>query len=68
MLAWIKRWLSRLHHWEYRNPYCRTCKTCGLHEQKFAMNDRMDSSGWWEPINRLESAPCGQRAAAKGGQ
>ena len=67
MLGAIKRWWHGLHAWEYHNPYCRTCQRCGLREEKFAMNTRMDSSGWWEPMNRLTSHPCNERAAAQKG-
>jgi hypothetical protein len=34
------------HKWDYRNPYDRTCKTCGRHEVVHAWN--VTDSGWWE--------------------
>ena len=35
------------HQWEYRNPYDRTCKTCGRLEVAHCWPDQWNSQ-WWE--------------------
>jgi len=50
LLSW---WEAYPHKWEYRNPYCRTCKICGRHEEEECWPDEfhrygMRARGWWE--------------------
>lgn len=61
MQRWIKRFLASFHSWSYRNPHDRTCKRCGLIQNRFGM--RMSDTGWWEDMNDGRPAPCNQRAA-----
>ncbi len=49
----IDLWQSWPHRWEYRNPYDRTCKICGRHEQEECWADEyarygMRARGTWE--------------------
>jgi hypothetical protein len=46
-------WASWPHRWKYRNPYDRTCKICGRHEQEECWADEyarygMRARGIWE--------------------
>lgn len=48
----LRRFLSRFHRWQYRNPYDRTCLICGRHEVNYTWTiyptNPMTQRGWWE--------------------
>lgn len=52
----LELWGSWPHRWKYRNPYDRTCKICGRHEQEECWADEyarygMRARGIWEVYN-----------------
>jgi hypothetical protein len=59
MLPRLKLWFRKTfwaHKWKYRNPYNRSCVTCGRHEIEFSDNgkkpfDRTRGRHWWEAYN-----------------
>lgn len=54
MIARIRRWWHGRHHWDYRNPFNRTCIVCGRNEVRHCqdMSEFFDSTkGWWEVFN-----------------
>lgn len=47
MLNTLRRLFRRRHRWQYRNPYDRTCRTCGRHEVAHGWAAELHI-WWWE--------------------
>lgn len=52
LLKYLRSILWR-HHWQYRNPFDRTCKVCGRHEVGHSLpwNWNHRFKWWWEVFN-----------------
>ena len=55
LVIWFARPVLRLaglpiHIWVYRNPYDRTCKHCGEHQNFYQWTWSIGDNGWWEKM------------------
>lgn len=65
-MDWFSRLFGQSHDWEYRNPGDRTCRCCGLQQNKFDNKFSFDfTSGWWEDMNVGFHAPCNHKVKAR---
>lgn len=47
IISWLRKTFIR-HQWDYRNPYNRTCKTCGRLEIAYYQSLETWNHSWWD--------------------